>query len=65
LLCDSPQVQDAIGRADAILKAGRAETDRGNVKATEPAPLHPSASLNPQSRSDGSGRSAARLTNSW
>jgi hypothetical protein len=49
LLCDSPQVQDAIGRADAILKAGRAETDRGNVKATEPAPLHPSASLNPHS----------------
>src|SRR5262245_43139363 len=24
LLCDSPQVQDAIGRADAILNAGRA-----------------------------------------
>jgi indole-3-acetate monooxygenase len=24
LLCDSPQVQDAVGRADAILNAGRA-----------------------------------------
>ena len=24
MLCDSPQVQDAVGRADAILNAGRA-----------------------------------------
>ena len=24
LLCDNPQVQDAVGRADAILNAGRA-----------------------------------------
>ena len=37
LLCDNPQVQDAVGRADAILNAGRSLPQRDDRRAVEHA----------------------------